>query len=594
MKVTKQCESCGSEFTVDFKYRNKKYCNRSCYVKSGIKGKEKQNNIWETRKCIVCSNDFEVRKKQEKKICSDKCRKEWHSLPENIELRFNKIKEVSFQKHGDWFFKSEEFKNKSNETKINRYGTKNHMEVEEIRNKQLDKIHNRTKESWIVSENKRKETSLKKYDDEYFNNREKFKETLNNKYGGHHLRLSEFIEKSKNTSLLNNGVEFPFQIKGNYVKAINAQKKKYDGLYVNSEEYKIIVKNNRLKKAKEYFEKNDLIFIDYVDDSYATIQCKTCNHIFTHTQVFREYDIKCRKCFPIQSDNSLNKFMENLLLDLDYIKNDRVLLNRKEIDYLLTKLNIGFEINGNYFHSENGGGKLRNYHIEKTIHSNEKNIKLIQIFEDEIKQKPLIVASRINNLIGRTEEKIFARKCLVKIVSSNESNVFLENNHIQGKVTDKIRIGLFYNDTMVSLMTFGKKRLILGNNKTEESSFELLRFCNKLNINVVGGFSKLLKYFIKNYQPKLITTYADIRWSGLDPNKTVYSKNGFEFIQRTPPNYWYVETNNYLTRKHRFNFRKDKLIKFGNDFNKTEWEIMKENNFDRIWDCGSLKFQMKI
>ena len=78
-------------------------------------------------------------------------------------------------------------------------------------------------------------------------------------------------------------------------------------------------------------------------------------------------------------------------------------------------------------------------------------------------------------------------------------------------------------------MTFGKKRKSLGHNKSGVDDYELVRYCNILNHNIVGGFSKLLNFFIKTHSPRVIETYADIRWSGLNPISTVYSKNGFVF-----------------------------------------------------------------
>ena len=89
-------------------------------------------------------------------------------------------------------------------------------------------------------------------------------------------------------------------------------------------------------------------------------------------------------------------------------------------------------------------------------------------------------------------------------------------------------------------------------------------------------------------------TYADIRWSGINHEKTVYYKNNFTFLETTPPNYWYIDTKHFLVRYHRFSFRKDLLVKQGYDSNKTEWEIMKERKFDRIWDCGTMKFELNL
>ena len=134
-------------------------------------------------------------------------------------------------------------------------------------------------------------------------------------------------------------------------------------------------------------------------------------------------------------------------------------------------------------------------------------------------------------------------------------------------------------------MTFGKLRKALGN-KNKENHYELLRFCNKINTNIVGGASKLFKYFVNNYKPLEITTFADRCWS----NGNLYKELGFEFISKTSPNYYYVVDG---VRKHRFNFRKDKLIKEGFDPNKTERDIMLERKIYRIYDSGNLKFIFK-
>ena len=123
----------------------------------------------------------------------------------------------------------------------------------------------------------------------------------------------------------------------------------------------------------------------------------------------------------------------------------------------------------------------------------------------------------------------------------------------------------------------------MGKKSTNDGEFELLRFCNKLNTNVIGGASKLFKYFINNYNPVEITTYADRSFS----QGKLYETLGFEFFGKTEPNYYYIIDG---IRYHRFNFRKDKLVKEGYDSNKTEHEIMLDRNIFRIYDSGNLKY----
>ena len=162
---------------------------------------------------------------------------------------------------------------------------------------------------------------------------------------------------------------------------------------------------------------------------------------------------------------------------------------------------------------------------------------------------------------------------------------------------NKIRIGLFYETKLVSLMTFSKRRIALGVNTKKEKlkgDWELNRFCSKINTNVVGAFPKLLKNFTKTYNPNLITTYADIRWSGILPENTVYNKS-FAFIHQAPPSHWWFKKGDYLKRYHRFTFNKGKLLELSkHDYknNMTGWEIAQSLKMDRVWDCGTLKFTL--
>lgn len=171
----------------------------------------------------------------------------------------------------------------------------------------------------------------------------------------------------------------------------------------------------------------------------------------------------------------------------------------------------------------------------------------------------------------------------------------MEENHIQGNDYSEYNIGLFNKEELVSVMTFSKVRLALGH-KTNNNTKELSRFCSKINFNIIGGFNKMISFYIKNNTDcKNILTYADCRWSGLNPDKTIYKKSNFEYLYTTKPNYFYLFKKDYFTRYHRFTYNKQVLIKkFNADTNFTEWQIAKNNKMDRIWDCGSMKFVLKI
>ena len=292
----------------------------------------------------------------------------------------------------------------------------------------------------------------------------------------------------------------------------------------------------------------------------------------------------CPKCSRMHSNGEIefSDFISSLEKNVTF--EDRDVLNGKEIDLFLPERNIGFEFNGLYWHSDSKKGK--NYHLDKTNEAIRNNINLYHVFEDEWLFKKEIVKSRIASLLGQTKNKIFARKCEVKKISSLELKNFLNSNHLQGNVSSKHRYGLYYNNELVSVMSFGHLRKNLGS-KGNEDEYELLRFCNKLNTAVVGGASKLLEFFIKDIKPNRIISYADRRWS----NGNLYEKLGFKHIRNSKPNYFYVVGHN---RENRFKYRKDILVKQGYDPNKSERQIMQERGIYRIYDCGTMVFEMKL
>lgn len=402
------------------------------------------------------------------------------------------------------------------------------------------------------------------------------------------VRLEQ--EKAKKTCLKRYGVD-------KYQKTEEYRKKQSELLKNKDWSDRSKKINDKLKeKYYDICEKDDLELIDFRNRFDSTVKCKKCGNIFdVHVLGYLTEKTNlhlCRHCYPninCKTETHPLKFVEDILIqhNIQYIKNDRTVISPFEIDLFVPSLMLGFEVNGNYWHSELCGGKDKNYHINKTKKAFQCGIKLIQIFEDEIVNKPEIVESRIKNLIKVNNNKIYARKCNIKQIDYKTKSDFLIKNHIDGDTNSKYNYGLFFNEKLVSVATFGSRKI------SGKTQFELLRFANLINTTVIGGFSKLITYFFKiNNDINEITTYADIRWSGMDYKSTVYYKNGFIFQGQSEPNYFYLNKKNYLRRINRLNFTKQKLIKSGFDKNKTEFQIMVENGFDRIWNCGNLKFKL--
>jgi hypothetical protein len=429
----------------------------------------------------------------------------------------------------------------------------------------------------------------------------RIKKTMNDNYGvDYYPQHDEFLTKQKLSKLL----KFGDENYNNHEKGKNTKLEKYgDFNYNNHDKYKqtCIDKygNDNFSKSTEYknqtitsFKKtyDNINIIDVIKDN-VTILCDKCDsyYIVTKQLIYernkRNYEI-CTVCNPI-GQNQRSGY-ENEICDffneknIKYIPNKRISYGKSEIDIFLPDYSLGIEFNGLYWHNELF--KDKNYHLNKTNLCNENKIELIHIFEDEWIYKKDIVKSILNNRIGFFSNKIYARKCDIREISSNDSKMFLNNNHIQGNVNSKVRIGLFYENNLVSLMTFSSGRIIMGGKKTE---WELNRFCNLINFNVIGGASKLLKYFIKKYTPEKIISYSDIRIF----NGGMYEKLGFVKISQSKPNYWYIIND---IRKHRFNYRKSILIKEGYDKNLTEQEIMFNRKIYRIYDCGNIRWEYNL
>ena len=170
-------------------------------------------------------------------------------------------------------------------------------------------------------------------------------------------------------------------------------------------------------------------------------------------------------------------------------------------------------------------------------------LRSIQIWEDECVRKPDIILSRLSSILG-LNRKIPARLCYVKRITKPIADAFLNENHLQGSVKSKLKFGLFlkknYNkrfgfledksEVLLAVSTFSGGRNFL-NEDVKLRSFELIRFASLLNINVIGGFDKMIAAFVEDCNPDHLMTYIDAEWS----DGSNYKQLGFEVSKRTAP-----------------------------------------------------------
>ncbi len=264
---------------------------------------------------------------------------------------------------------------------------------------------------------------------------------------------------------------------------------------------------------------------------------------------------------------------------------DRKVIKPYEIDCLIPSKKLGIEYCGIYYHSDKF--KPNNYHLDKLEKSTEAGYGLMQVFCDEWNGKKDIVKSIIANRLGCSSDKVYARKTSIAEVSQKESELFLNDNHIQGYVNANIRVGLYSNNELVMLATFSANRSSVS--VLDDGWYELVRLCAKKGTSIVGGFSKLLKWFISNHNPTGIKTYCDKRYF----NGSGYEAVGFEKTHETVPSYYYVKSG---MRYSRYLFQKHKMAKILKTYDATlsERENMIANNYVRVYDCGLIVYKLTI
>ncbi len=341
---------------------------------------------------------------------------------------------------------------------------------------------------------------------------------------------------------------------------------------------------------KEEIEKEGYKVLGTVDDipfrnnrTKLHLICPNGHDYFVSWFDWNTNKVRCYKC---KAGTSIQE--QDLI---DYIKSlgvyiethDRYLIKPYELDIIIPDKKIAIEYCGLYWHSELAG-KDSKYHVNKLEMCERAGYRLLTIFEDEFVNKRDIVLTRINHILNiGSARKIYARKCTIKEIPTDLVSDFCNKFHLQGYAGSSIKIGAFYEDRLVSIMTFSKPSISKGGLDRNNDVWELSRFCSDSGFIVVGTASKLLNFFKKHYVWKSIFSYADRRWSDGNLYKTI----GFNFIGNTATSYWYIKKG-HIERKHRFMFRKKK----DEPLNRTEWSLRKEQGLDRIWDCGNLKYVM--
>ena len=476
---------------------------------------------------------------------------------------------------------------------VEKYGVEHYSKHEDFKSKIKETKANTNEEEWKRIREKYKKTCMDRYGVDYYSKTKKFsdavKSTCREKYGvDHYLQSEDKHEKTKKSNLKKYGTEHHLQNEEVLLRQKETNIERY-GVENVSMSQDISDRARNSKKANSYQRrkralKDTHVFLfeekEYVDTKeryfrfeFRCVECQT-----EYSDYFEDGNIPtCPVCFPPIKNPYSNPEKELIAfinaLGIDLIENDRGVLGGKELDIYIPDKKIAIEFNGVYWHSSKF--KDSSYHLEKTKECESKGIRLVHVFEDEWKNKRALVESMLSSILGETSNRIYARKCELRKLQYREVVGFLEMNHLQGAINTKVNYGLFYEDKLVSVMTFGKPRF------DKKYEWELIRFANKMNYSVVGAGSKMLKKFREEYVPSSIMSYSN-RTRG---DSGFYEKIGFVLFNRTKPGYFYVNKN--MQRKHRLQMSKKNQEKTMKRFEPelSEEENAMLNGWYKVWDC---------
>lgn len=508
------------------------------------------NKITEIPKCPVCGRLVEFKKYSigYKTYCSNECRYSDDILKE-------KIKQINIQKFGTpCTLQNKGIKEKIKKTTLIKFGVDHPSKSKIVRDKveatNIERCGFKT--NLLCDDTKRKvvETNLKIYGTKHHSQsevvKEKTKQTNLKKCGFEsNLIEPELVQKIKDKNLEDFGVEFISQTPEFRDKMESTKRE-----------------NNRIKISKLLninvddvtYNRNEIIIRNY---------CKEHHEFSISPNMFNlrwtRYDRKvCMLCYPSIQSSSINEKEIGLFLKelgVECILGGKKIIKNREIDIYIPQDKLAIEYNGLYWHSN--VYKDMNYHLEKRNLCSKVGINLIQIFEDEWIHRKHLVKSMIKSKLNIPDIKLNSSECVIKKITLDKLIHFLENNNLNDFSVNVRCFGLFYNDELVSVISF--------------DSDNILTHCDKLNVNVDGSLRSFIDFYLNKHDYEILYYTVDDRFS-IDYE---YKSMGFKVISHIEPKKFLVDRNNV-----------ERYPIDGENF------VLNEKDLS-IYDCGYTKYCLK-
>lgn len=319
---------------------------------------------------------------------------------------------------------------------------------------------------------------------------------------------------------------------------------------------------------------------NYVNDYHKIIEveCTKCgNRSVGSLRNFQHG--RCFSCHPggFIAQEEIAAWIESLGLVVK--RNDRTRLDSNLVlDIFVEDRSFGVEYNGLYWHSY--VNKSSSYHSNKTKAAEKKGITLYHVFEDEWRDKREIVKSMIESKLGLTKNKIGARECTIREMTTQERKSFFQTNHIDGDVASVVAFCLTGQTGEIVYAISLRKPL-----HKRDGMIEVARCCSAIGFSVTGGLSRLIKFASlwsrENSYTKMMT-YVDTRFGGSGDG---YKKSGLKEVRRTEPRFWWTDFDD---RHNRFKFRADPSQGL------TESAVADREGVVKIYGCENIVLEVDL
>jgi hypothetical protein len=448
-----------------------------------------------------------------------------------------------------------------------KYGVDHAAQNSQVQQKMQQSKACRTPEQLQEQQRKRKQTCMTKYGTE------------------HHMQAAQCLSKQQQTNQERYGVPRPLQNKAIAQKCSQTQSQLSPIQRAQKEQRKIETLLERYSVTAPSRIGLSADVLEILDDGTRFCELAKCH---TREQLCAKLNVHPHTVYLYSKRHSADHLFVKPRISgfeqsvRDYVSqyqhtvySDRTRLNGKELDIFLPSLNMAIECSGLYWHSELASGKHPDYHADKYQQCQQQQIRLITIWEDQWLHRRSQCESRLQHLLKLSPPTVSARKCEVQRITPAQSAEFINQHHLQGSTSATHHLGLTHRDQLIAVMTFRKPRF------NSHAEWEIIRFATVGS--VPGSASRLFQSFVRQLDPASVISYCDLSWG----DGRVYDLMGFQH-QSTQTGYWYTD---YKFRHHRMQFQKSQisdLVPGGAAM--TEWEIMQQLGWDRIWDCGQSRW----